>query len=178
MSSSAVVSMHALNKAGDPDAVPRDLNVPHAGADLNLFAVERIDLSGANEGQEATDDALAQDAADQIVPANYDKLMELAAEASKLKDKARDIPRAQLKPRAKPPLKGLIRFADFTGLKTRKQIKAMAGDMDVEIRRLRKAHRRIAARWNVCMAWGYAMYYVARSPLDKLAAYLLHKIGF
>lgn len=73
--------------------------------------------------------------------------------------------------RRKPPLRGLVRFADLFGLETRKAIKAMAGDYHVEIRRLRRERRWAMARWNAVLAWGYAGWFVLRSPVDKLTQY-------
>lgn len=70
--------------------------------------------------------------------------------------------------RSKPALRGLIRVADLFGLQTRKQIKAMAGDFQAEITRLRRARRPMYARWNAVLAWGYAIYFVLRAPVDKL----------
>lgn len=70
--------------------------------------------------------------------------------------------------RSGPPLRLLIRAADFVGLKARKQIKAMAGDMDVEIRRLRRQRRPFAVRWNIAQAWFYAGQIVLRGPLESV----------
>lgn len=72
------------------------------------------------------------------------------------------------KRRSRPPLRLLIRAADFVGLKARKQIKAMAGDMDFEIRRLRRQRRPFAVRWNIAQAWFYAAQIVLRGPLESL----------
>lgn len=65
-----------------------------------------------------------------------------------------------------PPLRGLVRFADWFGLDTRKAIKALAGDFSVEIRRLRRERRDYVANWNLILAWGYAIWYVFRAPFD------------
>lgn len=79
-------------------------------------------------------------------------------------------PRAR---RRKPNLKNLTRFADFFGLGLRKRLKAMAGDFDAEISRLHKQHRYVAAKWNKCLAWSYAIWYVLRGPLDWARAALV-----
>lgn len=78
--------------------------------------------------------------------------------------------------RSGPPLRLLIRAADFVGLKARRQIKAMAGDMDVEIRRLRRERRPIAVRWNIAQAWFYAAQIVFRSPLESLAGLIRRQL--
>lgn len=83
--------------------------------------------------------------------------------------------RLNVRARAKPPLRSLIRIADFLGLKTRKAIKAMAGDFDPEIRRLSRAHRPIAARWNVALAWICAAQIVLQAPVEKLLSVIRRK---
>lgn len=65
-----------------------------------------------------------------------------------------------------PSLKSISNFADFFGLGLRKKIKAMAGDFDIEIQRLRKEKRFKTAKWNKALAWGYAVWYVLRGPFD------------
>lgn len=74
------------------------------------------------------------------------------------------------------PLRGLIRLADWLGLETRRAIKALAGDYAAEIRRLRRERRHWAAKWNHCLAWGYAVWYVFRSPFDMLVRYLVRAL--
>lgn len=76
-----------------------------------------------------------------------------------------------------PPLRGLTRFADLFGLADRKVVKAIAGDFDVEIRRLRRERRPWVARWNICLAWGCALWCVFRSPLDKAFRYAGKLLG-
>lgn len=70
--------------------------------------------------------------------------------------------------RNRPPLRGLVKFADLFSIGTRKAIKAMAGDYDVEVRRLRRERRPAMAKWNVFLAWGTALGIVLRSPLSFL----------
>lgn len=70
--------------------------------------------------------------------------------------------------RSRPPLRSLVRIADLFGIGTRKAIKAMAGDYDVEIRRLRRERRSAAAKWNVMLAWGTALSILLRSPFTFL----------
>jgi hypothetical protein len=82
---------------------------------------------------------------------------------------------ASISPYKKRPtgLRNLTNFADFFALPTRKVIKALAGDYDAEIRRLRQARRPFAARWNMGLAWGVALWYVLRSPVDRVLQYLI-----
>lgn len=70
--------------------------------------------------------------------------------------------------RRSPPLRQLVRLADFLPLTSRKQVKAMAGDYYAEIIRLRRERRYKAARWNEVLAWGYTAWYVLRGPIDQL----------
>lgn len=65
-----------------------------------------------------------------------------------------------------PSLNRVSNFADFWGLGLRKRIKAVAGDYDVEVKRLHKEKRYRMAKWNVVLAWGYAIWYVLRGPYD------------
>lgn len=65
-----------------------------------------------------------------------------------------------------PSLKRISDFADFWGLDLRKRIKATAGDFGVEVNRLHKEKRYRMAKWNVVLAWGYAIWYVLRGPYD------------
>lgn len=74
--------------------------------------------------------------------------------------------RFQARARKRPSLKGLQNFADYLPLEMRKTVKAMVGDFDAEIMRLHKQHRYGAARWNKGLAWSYAVWYMARGPLD------------
>lgn len=71
------------------------------------------------------------------------------------------------------PLYELFRFADLFGLPTRNAIKAMAADYSVEIRRIRRERRPWVARWNVGLAWCYAIWFILRSPADRLLQYLI-----
>jgi hypothetical protein len=75
------------------------------------------------------------------------------------------------------PLYGLVRLADFFGLETRAAIKALAGDYDAEIRRLRSEGRVVAARWNEWLAWGCAIRYVFRGALEQLLRYFVKSLG-
>jgi hypothetical protein len=72
-----------------------------------------------------------------------------------------------------PSLNHISNFADFWGLGLRKRIKATAGDFDVEVRRLHKEKRYRMAKWNVVLAWGYAIWYVLRGPYDMLKGALV-----
>ena len=72
-----------------------------------------------------------------------------------------------------PPLIRISNFADFWGLNLRKRIKATAGDFDVEVRRLHKEKRFRMAKWNVILAWGYAIWYVLRGPYDLVKGALV-----
>ena len=72
-----------------------------------------------------------------------------------------------------PSLKRISNFADFWGLGLRKRIKATAGDFDAEIRRLHKEKRFRMAKWNVILAWGYAIWYVLRGPYDLVKGALV-----
>lgn len=64
----------------------------------------------------------------------------------------------------------LSRFADWFPLDLRKRLKALAGDYDAEIVRLHAEGRSSVARWNKCLAWCYAICYVARGPFDRIAS--------
>lgn len=75
--------------------------------------------------------------------------------------------------RRKPPLSGLIRLADILPLPTRKKLKALAGDYDPEIRRLRRAHRHRAATWNSVLAWLIAIRIVLGAPVEWALRVLL-----
>lgn len=72
-----------------------------------------------------------------------------------------------------PSLKSITNFADFWGLGLRKRIKATAGDFDVEVKRLHKEKRFRMAKWNVILAWGYAIWYVMRGPYDLVKGALV-----
>jgi hypothetical protein len=72
-----------------------------------------------------------------------------------------------------PPTFGeLMRLADWFGLALRKRLKAMLGDYDSEVRRLRGEGRPHAARWNAWLAHGCFWWYVLRGPADWLVEYL------
>lgn len=75
--------------------------------------------------------------------------------------------------RRQPSLKGISNFADFFGLGLRKRIKAVAGDYEVEIKRLHKEKRYKTAKWNKALAWSYAIWYVLRGPVDWFAETLI-----
>lgn len=75
--------------------------------------------------------------------------------------------------RARASLKAMSHFADFFPLELRKRIKALAGDYEVEIKRLHKEKRYKTARWNKVLAWGYAIGYVLRGPFDWFAEALI-----
>jgi hypothetical protein len=81
-----------------------------------------------------------------------------------------------LEPRSEPEptLQGLFRFADWFGLNTRKAIKALAGDYEVEIRRLRQEGRPGVAQWNSVLAWGYALVLVLKSPVSWVVSRALN----
>jgi hypothetical protein len=87
-----------------------------------------------------------------------------------------EVPKRQRRRTRSAPLRGLARFADLFGLQTRKAIQALAGDYAVEVRRLRRERRRWMARWNVVLAWGYAAWYVLRSPVDWVVSYVLKSL--
>ena len=72
-----------------------------------------------------------------------------------------------------PSLLGISNFADFWGLGLRKRIKACAGELDVEVKRLHKEKRYRMAKWNVVLAWGYAIWYVLRGPYDLVRGALV-----
>ncbi len=72
-----------------------------------------------------------------------------------------------------PSLKRISNFADFWGLGLRKRIKATAGDFDVEVKRLHNEKRYRMAKWNVILAWGYAIWYVLRGPYDLVKGALV-----
>ncbi len=88
-----------------------------------------------------------------------------------------DLPGTRVQQRAKrkatPNLKGLVRFADFFGLPTRKAIKALAGDFSAEVLRLKRARRPYMARWNVCLAWLYTFWIILKAPGEMLVRYLV-----
>ncbi|QJW85206.1 hypothetical protein HK414_22560 [Ramlibacter terrae] len=67
-----------------------------------------------------------------------------------------------------PSLHGLVRFADLFGLDLRKNLKALAGDYDAEIRRLHAEKRYRMAAWNKLLAWAFAFWYVLRGPFDAV----------
>lgn len=87
-----------------------------------------------------------------------------------------EAPKRQRRRTRSAPLRGLARFADLFGLQTRKAIQALAGDYAVEVSRLRRERRRWMARWNVVLAWGYAGWYVLRSPVDLAISYALKSL--
>lgn len=72
-----------------------------------------------------------------------------------------------------PSLKSVAAFADLWGLELRKRIKSMAGDYDIEIRRIHKEKRYRMAKWNKVLAWGYAIWYVLRGPYDLVRGALV-----
>lgn len=76
----------------------------------------------------------------------------------------------------KPSLQPICDFADLFGLQVRKKIKAVAGDYDEEIARLHKQRRYKTAQWNRILAWGYAILYVLRGPLDWVTDYLISAV--
>jgi hypothetical protein len=76
----------------------------------------------------------------------------------------------------KPSLTALSNFADIFGLQIRKRIKALAGDYDEEIGRLYKQRQYKTAQWNRILAWGYAIWYVLRGPLDWVTDYLISAV--
>lgn len=71
------------------------------------------------------------------------------------------------------PLRGLVRLADFLPLPTRKKVRALAGDYDLEIRRLRRARRHSAATWNSALAWLIAIRIVLGAPVEWVLRVLL-----
>ena len=72
-----------------------------------------------------------------------------------------------------PSLTAISRFADFFGLGLRKEIKAMVGDYDVEIKRIyTKEKRPLAAKWQVALAWGYTFWYVCKRPISVVWDYV------
>ena len=75
-----------------------------------------------------------------------------------------------------PSLRGISNFADFWGLGLRKKIKAGAGEFDVEVKRLHKEKRYRMAKWNVVLAWSYAVWYVLRGPYDLVKDALVKAI--
>lgn len=75
----------------------------------------------------------------------------------------------------KPKLEQLTKFADLFGLNLRKRLKALVGDYGVEIERLHRAGDYKMARWQKTLAWGYALWYVARGPIDMAVGYV---VGF
>lgn len=85
----------------------------------------------------------------------------------------RKLSRATESRRRPPSLKRLANFADFWGFGLRKRIKAVAGEFDVELKRLHKEKRYGTAKWNVVLAWGYAIWYVLRGPYDMLKGALV-----
>ena len=74
------------------------------------------------------------------------------------------------------PLGGLVRAADALPIPTRKAVKALAGDYMEEVRRLNDEGRPRMAKWNVYLAWGYAAWYVARSPFDWIVSLLIKNL--
>jgi hypothetical protein len=72
-----------------------------------------------------------------------------------------------------PSLNRVSNFADFWGLGLRKRIKAIAGEFDVEVKRLHKEKRFRMAKWNVVLAWGYSIWYVLRGPYDLMKGALV-----
>ena len=68
----------------------------------------------------------------------------------------------------KPDLTGLKHFSDWFSLGLRQRICAMAGDYEKEIDRIFSEGRFKTARWNKALAWGYAILYVLRGPVDFL----------
>lgn len=94
--------------------------------------------------------------------------------AAELRDARRQ--RALARSQRRPPLRSLCRVADFFGLETRKAIKALAGDYEPEIRRLRRERRSHAARWNVILAWLYAIWMVLKSPWEWVVRHVLNAL--
>lgn len=73
----------------------------------------------------------------------------------------------------RPQLHGIVQFADWLPLELRKRVKALAGDYDAEIGRLHDQGRYRVARWNRALAWIYALWYVLRSPVDRIMGLLV-----
>ena len=72
-----------------------------------------------------------------------------------------------------PSLAKLICIADFLPTALRKKVRAMVCDYDEQIRTLFKKKRYKAARWNQCMAWGFAIWYVLRGPTDAVFSWAI-----
>jgi hypothetical protein len=75
--------------------------------------------------------------------------------------------------RKRPSLKSLTYFADLWPLGLRRRLKALAGDYDADIRAMHKQHRYRMARWNALLAWGHALWYVVRGPVDGIVTWAI-----
>jgi hypothetical protein len=84
-----------------------------------------------------------------------------------------DLPLIRKDPPTRSVLYALVRVADVLPIATRKAIKALAGDYMHEVQRLYSEGRPGMAKWNVCLAWCCAAWYVLRSPVDWVLAYVL-----
>ena len=86
---------------------------------------------------------------------------------------SRLVRRPRVRRKSAPSLQHILNFADFWGLGLRKRIKACAGEFDVEVNRLHKEKRYRMAKWNVVLAWGFAIWYVLRGPYDLVKGALV-----
>jgi hypothetical protein len=76
------------------------------------------------------------------------------------------------------PVRGIVRLADVFGLGLRREIKSMAADFEVEIKRLRRERRPAMARWNIVMAWATAAQLCFLAVPEKLRGGIRTVLGF
>ncbi|MDP2034178.1 MAG: hypothetical protein Q8K29_12270 [Polaromonas sp.] len=76
-------------------------------------------------------------------------------------------------PQQLPRLDSLNSIAEWLPLGMRKKIKAMAADYADEIRCIHARGEYRKAQWNKRLAWGYAIWYVVRGPVDAVKDWLI-----
>ena len=76
------------------------------------------------------------------------------------------------------PVRGIVRMADILGLGLRREIKAMAAEFEVEIKRLRRERRPAMARWNIILAWATAVQLCFLAVPEKLRGWIRTALGF
>ena len=80
--------------------------------------------------------------------------------------------------RKSSPVRGIVRLADIFGLGLRREIKAMAAEFEVEIKRLRRERRPAMARWNIILAWATAIQLCLLAVPEKLRGWIRTVLGF
>ena len=76
------------------------------------------------------------------------------------------------------PVRGIVRLADIFGLGLRREIKAMAAEFEVEIKRLHRERRPAMARWNIILAWTTAVHLCFLAVPEKLRGWVRTVLGF